>query len=1149
MLITDISTKIKSIMAKAIEQIYNQLMQVLGGTNPNQIFCMTIPGTTLTQSDYAYDLSKEKPHLVTEAESRLVDQMFDLAQITGSSNGQKLSSQYMQALRVLIPKFDPMMPIVKNQLRTYLNSPAPFDASVNGVAFTGNLEQYYFALYEDWLAKKSAWEQKAIAYEKANTPEDYLEWYEGIAEGELAIIDAAMGRLLSVFSPSDMDAVLGALAAGPGGELEEAATQVLDLRLPSPSGGYIYPIDLTPSDWFLNLASDDNPENLLNDPQFIAITIAARRQAIQASISQVQSLLSQAPSASDLQKKTSALQKAQSDYTNAQNNLINTYSANTAMAVEMYLTDGVASGGSDEDTLNKLNENAVEVSKAKGETPQATGATKKGGLPITTDDVKQILDGQNKLVQAQSDLLNAAQNVANMGQDLVAAQAQTFAGLPVILSRLQSQLTDLQSIQAQLGASSNTTTPPIPPPAIITDESTVTKVKAIAITPSQPLDILTGLYNSMAGTNSNTNMQSIYNAAYQTLLTTSTTAINKGVNDLGTLISSAKAAAAAAMNPTPGKSASATDILNAVLVLIPQSLTIVKSTSIAQAAVSTLLNFADVNGIVVGMPVTGAGIPTGATVASVDAIAKTVTISIQTSPLVPVSTSITFYDVSSIVKNTSKAQTAAGTTLDFSDVSGLSVGMACYSDSDISTGTKILSIDNSTNTVTLSQPTTGIVAHNAEIIFIAPFTPEQTALQSIANAAATAETAATSSAASVNAAVMQQCDKLWNALKDVASAAQSASSSALPGSTNYKFPTTVPTTILTPVNAAVKQGLTNLPVEVKSYFLDSSDKIILINDSTLMSLMNTAWQSTATRYCSQTPPAKVSKAGTSDYYMSFEMSFQSDDMDQDSSSSSMSSSTSWSVSLFFGSASGSNSNSSAASSNQSLETNTEIKIGFKAAKVDINRGWFDPGVFKLTTDMNRISTVAVSSGTVDFGALQKAQSDFDTATSNLDQANSHLKTNPSDTAAQQAVAAAQQALNTASTNLQNAKDAVQNANAGIMPCFPVAFVIAKDVNIQFQASRSQLDAVKSVLDSRSAVGGGFLCFSASSASAAHSEASSVHSKTEDTVINISMPGPQILGWFLESTPVDNSQHMVTAATPPGQDLNIMEFVAALNKLS
>ena len=77
----------------------------------------------------------------------------------------------------------------------------------------------------------------------------------------------------------------------------------------------------------------------------------------------------------------------------------------------------------------------------------------------------------------------------------------------------------------------------------------------------------------------------------------------------------------------------------------------------------------------------------------------------------------------------------------------------------------------------------------------------------------------------------------------------------------------------------------------------------------------------------------------------------------------------------------------------------------------------------------------------------------------------------------------------------------------------------------------------------------FILFSASSASAAHSEASSVHSKTEDTVINISMPGPQILGWFLESTPVDNSQHMVTAATPAGQDLNIMEFVAALNKLS
>jgi len=1111
---------------------------------------MTIPGTTLTQSDYAYDLSKEKPHLVTEAESRLVDQMFDLTQITGSSNGQKLSSQYMQALRVLIPKFDPMMPIVKNQLRTYLNSPAPFDASVNGVAFTGNLEQYYFALYEDWLAKKSAWNQKAIAYEKANTPEDYLEWYEGIAEGELAIIDAAMGRLLSVFSPSDMDAVLGALAAGPGGELEEAATQVLDLRLPSPSGGYIYPVDLTPSDWFLNLASDDNPENLLNDPQFIAITIAARRQAIQASISQVQSLLSQAPSASDLQKKTVALQNAQNDYTTAQNNLINTYSANTAMAVEMYLTDGVASGGSDEDSLNKLNENAVEVSKAKGESPQATGATKKGGLPITTDDVKQILDGQNKLVKAQSDLLDAAQNVANMGQDLVAAQAQTFAGLPVILSRLQSQLTDLQSIQAQLVASVNSTPTPNTPPAIITDDSTVANVASINISPTTALEILTELYTAVTGTNGNANMQTIYNSAYKALITSSTEAINKGVNDLGTLISGAKTAAATAMNPTSGNNANAADILNAVVALIPQSLTIVKPTSQLQTGVSTPLNFADVNGIVVGMPVTGTGIASGTTVAAVDAIALTVTLSTQTQPAVPASTSITFYEVSSVVKYTSHDQaTGGGTTLQFSDVSGLFVGMKCYSNTYISSGTTIASIDSNTNTVTLSVTTNGQILSKSEIIFIAPLTPEQTALQSIANAASTAEMAANSSAASVNAAVMQQCDTLWNVLKGVASAAQTAASAALPGSTNYKFPVTAPTSINTSVNVEVKKALANAVAEVKSYFLDANDKITLINVSALMSTMNTAWQSTATRYCSKTPPAKVSKAGTSDYYMSFEMSFQSDDMDQDSSSSSMSSSTSWSVSLFFGSASGSNSNSSAANSNQSLETNTEIKIGFKAAKVDINRGWFDPGVFKLTTDMNRISTVAVSSGAADFGALQQAQSDYDKAKNNLDQLNLHLKTNPNDTAAQAAVAAAQQTLNTASTNLSNAQTSIENANEGIMPCFPVAFVIAKDVNIQFQASRSQLDAVKSVLDSRSAVGGGFLCFSASSASAAHSEASSVHSKTEDTVINISMPGPQILGWFLESTPVDNSQHMVTAATPAGQDLNIMEFVAALNKLS
>lgn len=117
-----------------------------------------------------------------------------------------------------------------------------------------------------------------------------------------------------------------------------------------------------------------------------------------------------------------------------------------------------------------------------------------------------------------------------------------------------------------------------------------------------------------------------------------------------------------------------------------------------------------------------------------------------------------------------------------------------------------------------------------------------------------------------------------------------------------------------------------------------------------------------------------------------------------------------------------------------------------------------------------------------------------------------------------------------------------------MPCFPVAFVVAKDVTIQFQVSQSALSAVQQVLDSRSATGGGFLCFNASSSTASHTDASSLNTKTQGTVVTINMPGPQILGWFLEFTPKDNSDPMTTDEPVDKHSyLNIIKFAEALKR--
>lgn len=768
-------------------------MQVFGGTNPNQFFSMLMPATTLDQASYAYDTTSSKPALVATAESLLVDQMFDIAKVTGSSNGQRVSSQYMQALSVLVPNFDPIMPVMQNTLREFINSPAPPNAIVDGKPFSGSLQEYYFALYERWLKIKSKWDTEVIAQKDALTEEKFLEWFEGAASGNLARIDAAMGEILAVFSPADMDAILGALEAGPGGEIEEALATVQDIRFPSPSGGYSYPIDLIPDNWFLDLASDMNPVDLLQDPSFIAATISARRQAIMASISQIQAMIAQEPTPEDMKAAADKLTAAQKAYTDAQSKLLNTYAANTATAVEMYLdaeTGGAASaleaGGKEDEILKELDSDANAVSKAKGEPEE--GATKKDGSALTANDVEALLKGQQTLISAQSSLLTSSQALAAAGMNLASDQAQTFGGLPVMLARLNSQLSELQILQGQVTAS------------------------------------------------------------------------------------------AAANIPAP-------------------------------AAVPTALMTA--------------------AQAVIDAI------------------------------NTKKAVSATTVTEMITAITGA--------------------------------------------IKSAP-TATQSALAAISSAA-------------------DEAGKQPNPTADSVAKAAIAVANRIAGA----------------------------------------------------------------------PSAE--KALTSDRYMSLKFSFTSSDMESTSSTNTQFSQLSWGVDLFFGSASGQNSSSSAVSSNHAFDSNTAIEIGLQAAKVDVSRGWFDPGVFKLSKEMSRLSEEPVSMGPVDFS-----------------------------------------------------KGAIQQANDAILPCFPVAFVVAKDVSIRFKASTSSLSAVQSVIDSRSAAGGGFLCFTTSASSASHSDNSSLSSKSDGTVITINMPGPQILGWFIEFTPLDKSARMTADGGEEGE-LSIIEFVTKLKRFS
>lgn len=874
----------------ALEQIHEQLSQVFGGNNPNQFFTLQMPATALNAQTYAYDTSKMKPALVAEAESQLADQMFDLRPLCGGSNGQRLSSQFLQALSVLVPNYNRSMPLVKNTLREFINARMPTDTLLDGKPFVGSLQEYYFALYDQWVEKKMRWEQdqqeerkNLVAKNPDTANEEFLRWYEDNAEGRLGELDAAMGKVLAVFAPSDMDAIMGVLAAGPGGAIDEALDVLKDIRLPSPSGGWVYPVELTPSDWFLDLASDIDPVDLLRDPAFIAAGISARREALAASVSQVQVLLDSVPTPAAMQSAKVALSSAQQSYTKAKNDLLDQFADNTVAAAEIYLARLGTAAEVTKDAVEALNADSDAVAKAKGESMVGAVARAAEG-PFGLGDAQKLVAGQKALRTAQDALNTSARALADAGMNLAATQSQNFANLPALLARLQKQLEDLTTQQQQLA------------------QSTMASAR-------------------------------------------------------GTRVAAPRASVTLSVDGE-------------------KMLQIAGDEARKQAALQS---------------------STADTVA--EAVKKKITGPLAT-------------ELATVVAATRDA------------------------------GIKLV-----------------FDAMEAQVEILQRGTQYQSELAAIVAAAKRAMTS--------TATPKDVCDAITKSM---------------------------------PTDQTTKAALQKVETDATGALAKAETG----------GFAQRAIQAAIDELLADVRRALPRQSPSSPRYMDLQLSFTSDAMKSDSKSNANFRQTSWDVDLFFGSASGSSSSSDAMTTSNSLDQSASIQIGLKATKVAIERDWFDPGLFKLTKDMSRIAQNRVSGGALPMKVTPQKDQEPEKREINW--------------------------------------DSLGDLNNAIVPCFPVAFVVAKDVTVRFKANESSLHAVHSVLDSRSAVGGGFLCFSSSTSAANHEESQSLNTRSDGTVINLTIPGPQILGWFLELTPEDKSKELSVSAQPD-PDINITRFVQILQGLT
>lgn len=256
-----------------LDTIYSKITDVIGGDNANQYFCMSLPGTIINPDDYSYEGSEKPPH-VKANESKLVNKMFDACFISSSDNGRNLQSQYKTALNMLSPKLNRNLFEMKIRLREVLMTPYQYDFG-DGSNDKMTLEQVFYRLYNDYVTAKAEWNQmqankkaelKRVIIDPNERRDAYLEWYGMVAETENVKLEEKLGKVLNVFSPGDMNIINAILNCGVGSEIESARSILDMVEELNPDGGYVYPVNLNPSNWFKLLDSSFTGVDLLESP-------------------------------------------------------------------------------------------------------------------------------------------------------------------------------------------------------------------------------------------------------------------------------------------------------------------------------------------------------------------------------------------------------------------------------------------------------------------------------------------------------------------------------------------------------------------------------------------------------------------------------------------------------------------------------------------------------------------------------------------------------------------------------------------------------------------------------------------------------------------------------------------------------------------
>lgn len=221
------------------------------------------------------------------------------------------------------------------------------------------------------------------------------------------------------------------------------------------------------------------------------------------------------------------------------------------------------------------------------------------------------------------------------------------------------------------------------------------------------------------------------------------------------------------------------------------------------------------------------------------------------------------------------------------------------------------------------------------------------------------------------------------------------------------------------------------------------------------------------------------------------LQLKSSDMKQSSQANTSFQQSNWGVNFFFGSAGGQSSSAEQSFESHYMSDESEVLISMLATKVVIERPWMHPELFAMSGNyFKAVKTPVTTAESMTRGKLL-----------------------------------AKGAMNGDAPDSAAAGKNCEKLTQAILPGYPVALLLAKDITIKMKLAKGASDALQKHSERTSSSGGGFLCFSVSRSEKTTADSKSLNSYSSAGDFVFRIPAPQVIGVWNQILPEDKSKFL------------------------